>query len=190
MGNNIALSARQLRTNKESLRCWLHGRQVPRLENLVHLCFYLGVTPLCLLRENRSTIIFNQPQAPCGIAPTPPSKKQNRNFDIKGVRRALEIVLQQAEDPPPSMREVGRRLGYAPNHLYKYFLDLCMAISARYRANLGTQHAERVQKVCEEVRQAVHILHMQGRYPSNWQVGKLLRKPSFQGERGEECLAR
>ena len=106
-------------------------------------------------------------------------RRRIRRFDTKGLREALEAVLQHAEDPPPSMHEVALHLEYDPSHLYKHFPDLCQAISRRYQDYRKAMSEERFQRTCDEVREAVRRLHEQGRYPSNRQLSKVLPKPAI-----------
>jgi hypothetical protein len=75
------------------------------------------------------------------------------------------------------MREVAQHLGYDQSHLYKHFPELCRAISTRYLDYQAAKRAERLQRMCDEVRQAVRTLHEQGKYPSDRQIKKLLRTP-------------
>jgi hypothetical protein len=97
---------------------------------------------------------------------------------VSRLRAALESILNQENDPPPCMREVGKRLGYAATHLYYHFPELCRAISARYRAYEQKRKLGRIQELSEEVRRAVRLIYSQNRYPSQRQVGKLL-SPRF-----------
>src|SRR6266704_1417180 len=56
-------------------------------------------------------------------------------------------VSEASEYPPPSMRDVGKRLGYHPPHLAKRFPDLCRMISERYLAYRTEQKRQRLQKL-------------------------------------------
>ena len=76
------------------------------------------------------------------------------------------------------MQEVASRLQYDYSRLTKDFPDLCHTISDRYAKYRAKQRVERQQRLCEEVRQAVHLVHTQGRYPSKRRVSKLLTAPA------------
>jgi hypothetical protein len=84
--------------------------------------------------------------------------------------------LQSKEDPPPSMREVARRLSYDQSHLYKHFPDLCHAISARYLAYQQEQRQSRLRRISGEIQQTLRTLHENGNSLSERQVGKMLIK--------------
>ena len=68
--------------------------------------------------------------------------------------------------------------------LYKYFLDLYRATSARYRAYRKKQREERKQRILDEVRQVTYRVHKQGLYPSQERVRLLLAKPGSIKEPG------
>ena len=102
-------------------------------------------------------------------------KRRFRKFETERLRCALEGVLQEEENPPPSMREVAKRLQYDSSHMYKHFPELCRAIAARYRAHQKEQRRQRLQRICDEVKQTARTLQAQGLIPSERQVGKSLQ---------------
>lgn len=98
-----------------------------------------------------------------------------RRFDANAIEQALEEALR--EDPPPSMRQVAKRLGYDPSHVYKRFPQLCRAISQRRQLGQTKNKNLRLQKDRDELREAMYKLHEQGLYPSQTQLQKVLSKP-------------
>jgi len=172
--SSISILARQLHVGWKTTQEWLQGEQIPQLGTLVQLCAYLKTSPLRLLTGNTEV-------ATSTLSCEPPLseilRRRLRKMDTARLRSSLEEILQAAEDPPPSMREVGQRLAYDQSVLFKYFPDLCRAISTRYLEYQHKRGTERRQKVAEEVRQAVYTLYRQGNYPSQRQVRRLLRTP-------------
>ncbi len=175
---SIAALARRLHVGRRTVQDWLQGLQIPQSGTLVQLCAYLETSPLRLLTGSaeeaasaKRHISFCEPPS------SEVSRRRLRKLDTTWLRSSLEEILQNMEEPPPSMREVGQRLAYDPSVLLKYFPDLCGAISARYLEYQHNRGAKRRQKVAEEVRQAVYTLHGQGNYPSQRQVRRLLRTP-------------
>lgn len=169
----------RLQIHPSSLRAWLQGRQFPHLGNLIRICFLLKISPLRLLTGNATEVVATQQQAPEVSTTVEKPKRRFRRFDTKGLHEALEAVLQHAEDPSPSMHEVSLRLGYDPSHLYKHFPDLCQAISRRYQDYQKVMREERLQRTCDQVREAMRRLHEQGCYLSNRQLHKVLAKPAI-----------
>jgi hypothetical protein len=94
------------------------------------------------------------------------------------MQSVLEAALRSTDEPPLSMADITRALGYDQANFRRYFPELCRAISRRYRDYLMEKRRERLQKLCEEVRQATLSLHAQGCYPGNRQVAKMLSKPT------------
>lgn len=174
---SISILARRLHVGWKTAQEWLRGEQLPQLGTLVQLCAYLETSPLRLLTGNTEAATTKRPILLCEPPLSEVSRRRLRKMDTAWLRSSLEEILQNAEDPPPSMREVGQRLVYDPSVLLKYFPDLCRAISARYLEYQHKKGTQRRQKVAEEVRQAVYTLHGQGNYPSQRQVRRLLRTP-------------
>lgn len=158
---------------------WQHGRNVPQLGTLVKVSALLNIPLLNLLMADIaeidvSPVVRRQSE---DVLPVRPRKRQRRKATKKRLRATLEAVIQNAEDPPPSMREVAERLHYSSSYLAKLFPDLCRTISARHARYRTEKRVERQRRLCEEVRQAIHLLHAQGHYPSKRQVSKLLATP-------------
>jgi Fe-S-cluster containining protein len=100
-----------------------------------------------------------------------------RHADTEHLQKMLEAIMVNDENPPPSMREVARRLGYSVQVLCRHFPAMCRAISERYSAYRTHRRDETVRRICDEVRSAVLRLHAQGEYPSLRKVRSLLGKP-------------
>ncbi len=95
-------------------------------------------------------------------------------FDYQRIQQRLREVLASNEEVP-SVTELARQLGYSASLIWKHFTDLCKCISARYLAQKRKRREERVRATCEEIRQAVLLLHNQGIYPGAKRVSHLLK---------------
>jgi DNA-binding phage protein len=100
-----------------------------------------------------------------------------RRTDAEHVQELLEAIMADDEDPPPSMQEVARRLGYSVQLLNRHFPEICRAISERYVAYQKRKRDETVRLKCDEVRSIVIRVYEQGEYPSQRKVRNLLRNP-------------
>ncbi|MEH2283046.1 MAG: TniQ family protein [Nostoc sp.] len=97
---------------------------------------------------------------------------------LKKMQWELEAVLKSQEYPPPSMKEVARRLGKKSVHsLPNNFPELCSAISVRYASYVQERRTERVKKLSQEVRQVALQLHLEGVEPTASRISVLLKKP-------------
>jgi AcrR family transcriptional regulator len=99
-------------------------------------------------------------------------QKGNRSSLVKArdsLRDQLADILALDEQPPPSMREVARRLGRPPMSLKYQFPDLTSAIVARYQA-AQEAHVEALRE------QLLSLLAREGvPPPSAIEVARLLR---------------
>jgi len=136
-----------LQVDKETVRVWLKGKKLPQLNSLLQICYCSGTSLLNFMTEEvivadiaRITKCFDR-QLQCPST-TPRSGSQ---FNGEQVRHALEAALN--EYPPPSLTEVVRRHGYRSyTTLYKYFPDICRAISAQYADYKKTNRLEKMQR--------------------------------------------
>ena len=100
---------------------------------------------------------------------------------IVSIMRERTPSLPQAvlanEEPPPCMREVGKRLGYDASHLYKHFPQLCAAISKGYLEYQKARRRESEVALVQEIRLAVRTIYEQGTYPTYRLTKSILNKP-------------
>jgi hypothetical protein len=178
MQGNVDAFARRVRLYPVTVGQWYRG-SVPRLDSLLELTRRLGVNPRqCLVEGFDAMRACPAPRKDDGESAAERLSPRRVPFDDDGVRRALEAFLVSAEDPPPSLREMARRLGLGTSEgLYRRFPELCRAIAARYLAGRRQRTARRQEDLRHEVRQVVATLHAQGLYPSANRVHALLRQP-------------
>jgi hypothetical protein len=169
--------ARRMGLAKDRIWHCIHLGYVPRLELLLKLCHCFGTSPLRFLTADQIVVDLSRINFPVLSQLPARPKTSPKPFDTAGLRRALETVLTGDEDPPPPMRQVAKRLGYRHADLHNRFPDLCRAISARYLAYRKEQSRQKIQRLCDEVRQAIYRIDAQGMYPSAARVAALLRAP-------------
>jgi hypothetical protein len=165
----------RLNSNLSSIRDWLAGKQLPHLGNLLRICFLFQTTLVGFFTENARERTLSLQAVPQTSVAGGRTRRRLRRFDTNGIHLALVKVLQ--EDPPPTMRQVAKLLGYDPSDVYKHFPDLCQAISRRYQMEQANRSVIRWQRDREELREAMHKLTSQGVYPSQRQLQKVLSKP-------------
>jgi transcriptional regulator with XRE-family HTH domain len=171
--------ARLLQVQPSTIWEWQHARKVPQLGMLVKISALLEVPLFNLLTATNVEIdVSVDHRKPLETTlPAKSRKRRRRKVTKKRLRSALEAVIQHPTDPPPSMREVAESLKYSASYLARVFPELCKKISARHTHYQTEKGVERHQRLCEEVQQAIQLLHAQGRYPSKRQVSKLLTAP-------------
>jgi len=170
--------ARQVGLTESTIRHWERGEIVPSLWLLLHVCYHLRTSPLRVLTGTVADLPPVDPEPPSALPfPLRPVRARTA-FDCETMRQALEDILTSTEEPPPSLREVARRLGRAEEVLRRRLPELCHAISKRYLREQRAQGLRRRQQVCEEVRQATYHVHAQGQYPSAYRVAQLVSHPA------------
>lgn len=178
-GGNMSALARQLGVSVCTVSEWQQGRQVPHLALLLRVCDRLSLSPLRLLTGGVAKAGSLWVSQSDGDEAPPRPTRSRTPFDTESVRGRLEEALASEETPPPAMREIARRLGYAHSDLHTRFPDLCRAISARYLAYRRAGSVQRRAQLLTEVRDAVRQVDAQGLYPSANRVALLLSKPGF-----------
>ena len=92
------------------------------------------------------------------------------------LRGELEAVLDGNEYPPPSLKEVARRLGYSRATFYNNFPELSYAISNRYTSHLNASRAELITRWVQKVCACAISLHNEQIKPTNARVAEKLPK--------------
>jgi transcriptional regulator with XRE-family HTH domain len=178
-GGNVTALAERLGLEMITLSAWKRGRSIPCLGLLLRVCYRLGTKPLAFLLDDATTTTVAEGNQIVPPKLPRPSRTNRQPFDAAKMQRALEAVMASGESPPPSMREVSRRLGTHHSFLIQKLPELCRAISARYLAHHREQGAQKRQRLCAEIRQAVHEVHRWGLYPSASRIAPLLSQPGF-----------
>jgi hypothetical protein len=96
--------------------------------------------------------------------------------DSASIQTFIQSVLQGKTDPLP-VRHVARHLGVGEKYLVGRFPQECAEITTQYLAHRTVRAKERVERECNEVRQAVSALREQGVMPSVAQVTARLSHP-------------
>ena len=157
-GGKRAPLARLLQANRGTLGDWQRGEQVPEFGRFLKMCFHLNLSPLSLLIGCSA-----QDEAPRIPARTQPIERKassanrpGRLADLKQFHDSLHAALQ--EYPPPTFKEVARRLNRRPATILHHFPDQYRTLVARHaryqkscaqdrwnRAKLGLEAALREQ---------------------------------------------
>lgn len=175
---NIAAFAKIFSLPKNTVWMWCKGKRIPELRMILTVCYCLDISLLDFITLKQQA--FQSPR----INPQRLSTSLRftrispRAFDYMATEKYLQNFLNSTERFL-KMKEVARRLKIDRRIIYSYFPNLCKAISAKYRSYQKQQTAERIQKCCQEVEQAVRSLHQVGEYPSEARVSTLISQPGY-----------
>jgi len=131
--SNISALARLVELNVATLQTYVRGTHVPYFDSLLHICSALSITPLEFLtakalpsQKIQKFVVDNLPVVSRG------KWKPVSADDVQRMRKALEAVIAEERDPPPSLLEVANSIGYHCDTIRKHCPDLSKRISARY----------------------------------------------------------
>ncbi|MEH2306981.1 TniQ family protein [Nostoc sp.] len=175
--NNAAAFSRLIGVPKNSLWMWQSTKTLPELNTLLKICYELEISLVEFLTpKNLITKSFTKiSQKHLQLSRTP--RVSPKSFDQYQVKDALLAILAGNEEPPPTMEEVGKRLGHHNRTISRHFPDLCSAISAKCRNYNKACRLKSIEKFCSEVREIVLSLNAQGVYPTEGRVCELMPNP-------------
>jgi len=171
---NVASFARSLGVNKERVKGWLAQKKLLDIEALLYVCYFLGCSLGEFLFEDALTYQLHEVNRfPLKTLRKGTSVQTNRAT----VWEILEKTLTTEEDPPPSVREMARRLNCNVRILYECHPTACNGIATRYREYIRRQAKERVQLHRDEIRRVSLALRTAGVPISYHNVNQRLSRP-------------
>ena len=147
---NISALARLAELNVQALWSYMRGTDVPYFDSLLRLCYALSVTPLEFLMRKALPDQRIPQFVTNDVAVVSRGKwKPVSADDVRRMRQALEGVLTEEKDPPPSLQKVATRIGYHVATVRKHCPDISKRISARYRRNWTENDTHRMKQGLE-----------------------------------------
>jgi len=152
-GGKVARFSSKVGIGRQQIQRYIEGETVPSLKTLLQLCESLGVSLLHFL--TREPTVEDLTRASVRL-PRLESSVKKQPFEIlhnaDSVRLALEGAL--LENPPPSVTELSKRLGYTSSgSIYYHAPDLARDLAEKYALHKRAQHLEKMQNVLENVLQ-------------------------------------
>jgi hypothetical protein len=154
---------------------WCQGKRIPEMDMLLRLCYRLDLS-LCevLFQEELLQPSLRDPVPPALF----PSRKRTA-IDKERIFHLLEQEACKAENPPPSLKEVGLRFGYQPTTLYKINRTACHAIAERHTAYRRQLREKRLQGYREEIRQIALYLQAEQISLTQKHISRYLAQPAI-----------
>lgn len=175
-GGNIAAFARMLDLPRNTVENWCQGKRIPEMDMLLRLCYRLKLSLDEVLFQEAEML---QPRLQ---DPIPEARFQSRKriaIDKERIFRLLEEAAISTDDPPPSLQEVGQRLGYQPTTLYKVNRAACHAIAKRHTAYRQELREKRLQGYREETRQIALYLQAEQVTLTQRHIARYLTQPAI-----------
>ncbi len=162
--------AQAIGTGKENFHRWVND-QDPTLETLLKFCYRCEITPWQVMNGKLEPLERVLREGACRAAPLPPRRQQR--LDHERCLRHLHVALSESA-APPSLRQVGRQLGYNSTALLTYhFPEACALIIQRHAEYREQRKEQRLLKLREDIRQAVFSLYAQGEYPLRYKLSTI-----------------
>jgi hypothetical protein len=173
----ISETARRFDVPGCTVLTWLKGTSLPKLEKLLAICRKLETSPLPFLTLALPESGSKRIAAPRARSERPRTSNWSTKIDLAKIRVELEETLRNGASNPPSTAEVCRRIGHSPMTLYKYFPELCRAISKAHMEWCVERRVRREQALIEEVCRVATSLKEDGIEPSVRRVSYRMAKP-------------
>ena len=172
---NVAAFARSLELPRGTVENWHQGKRIPELDMLLRLCYRLDLSlGEVLFEEDLLQLSLREPVPPARF----PSRKRTA-ITQENIAHQLEQAASSAENPPPSLKEVGLRLGYQPTTLYKINRAACHAIAKRHTAYRQELREKRLQGYREEIRRIALYLQAEQVRLSQRHIARYLAQPAI-----------
>jgi transcriptional regulator with XRE-family HTH domain len=171
-----AAFARSLGLPRGTVENWRQGKRVPEMDMLLRLCYRLDLSLCEVLLQEEGML------QPSLRDPVPPALFPSRKWaaiNKESISHQLEQAASRAENPPPSLEEVGQQLGYQPNTLYKINRTACHAIVERYTAYRREFREKRLQGYREEIRRIALYLQAEQVALTQRHIARYLVQPAI-----------
>jgi transcriptional regulator with XRE-family HTH domain len=176
VGGDIAAFARLLDLSRHTVENWCQGKRIPELDMLLRLCYRLNLSLDEVLFQGAEVL------QPCLQDLIPEARfrpRRRTTIDKERIFRLLELAANSTEDPPPSLQEMGQRLGYQPTTLYKINRVACHAIAEHFTAYLCQIREKRLQGYREEIRQIALLLQAEKVALTRKHIARYLAQPAI-----------
>ncbi len=178
-GKSVSEFAHELGVTRATAQHWFSHQKLPQMDMLLRICSVLGISLCEFLLNDLTTLCPRIHEGASKKRLTPLSKWKAKPLDQEQTRQMLLDILVEKVEPPPSVKQVARQLGYDPHVLYKCDKATCRAISARYLEYVRQQREERVQRLREEVQLLAKQLYAEGKSLSKHHLQQVLQKRGY-----------
>ncbi len=173
---NFSAFTRALGIQLATVHQWHQGKALPELPMLLQFCCRLGLSLHQVLFQEVETLQLQFSASPL-LEPLAP--KETIAADEVPIYQALEKVLADNEQPPPTLGKIARQLGRANQTLYSIHPTACRTIIARYKAYVQQQKEARLQRFYDEIERIAVQLHAKGEVLNQTSIASQLSQPGI-----------
>jgi hypothetical protein len=163
-GGDALAFAQLLGVGKHAVWNWQAGKTLPQFPLILEMCYSLGSSLPDFLSGLR---VVSGRKIMGRFSNRNSTQNQHKSYRSRGQRiKSVEIdqALQAAlkENPPPSMKEIVKRLDHSSNTIHRHFPALCQAIAERFADYRKIRAAVRKEVARAEVKVLAYELHARG----------------------------
>ncbi|MBD2461658.1 TniQ family protein [Oscillatoria sp. FACHB-1407] len=150
---NVSSFANKVGIEDQQIHRHIKGKTFPSLKTLLQLCKHLEVTLLKFLTEEPTVEDLARASA---RLPQLKNSTKRESFVIRHNQSSIELALKEAllENPPPSVTELSKRLGYASSGpLYYHASSLSYALAEKHLDYERVRRFEKMRSILESTLQ-------------------------------------
>jgi hypothetical protein len=159
---------------------WRHFEKAPSFQKVLEICYACGISPIQLMSNKAGTI--NAIQAISELSSRQPTHHRLQIVNREEIREYLQAIIG-GRKPSRAICQIEREMGVGFRTIEKIFPLECSLVSRQHLAQRAQGWRQRIAVACDEVRQVVSALHVQGIYPSRncvrsrLSIPDMMRKP-------------
>jgi hypothetical protein len=163
-GGDALAFAQLLGVGKHAVWNWQAGKTLPQFPLILEMCYSLGASLPDFLS---GACVVSRQKVMDRISHRNGNRDQQESYRSRG-QRIMSVEMEQAlraalrENPPPSMREIIKRLNHSSNTIHRHFPALCQAIVERFADYRKIRVAVRKEVARAEVKALAYELHARG----------------------------
>jgi hypothetical protein len=161
---NASAFARIMQAGRGDVSRWRRGKALPRLPLLLDMAFRVGASLMDFLLGSPDCVssqgFLRSAPVESDRRPRRTSLQYGRRMNDPEVFRTLQLALN--ENPPPSVRQVMKRISHSEVTVRRHFPDLCRDLAKLYAEYRVKRSIERKSQAGEEVKRLAYELNANG----------------------------
>jgi ubiquinone biosynthesis protein COQ9 len=114
-------------------------------------------------------------------------EKRSRKIIGEEVEQILEKIAQGTSSPPLSLAQASRELGYSSATLRRHFPQPSAQIAAKFENYKHAKAQARLERLAEEIGQAVERIRAEGQVPTGSRVQRLMDNSNLLRKEGQRA---
>ncbi|WP_197047434.1 TniQ family protein [Planktothrix serta] len=177
--DNIAAFAAIHKIPKNTFWGWYSGKNRPPLSALTQICYNLKISLFQFLTQDFNLSAIPDRDQKVEMEYCKNTRSSARTLDFNHIENTLSLILSQAGESLPTIAEIAEQLQINRRLLSRHFPDLCHQIVTKRRNYVRMSHLTAIEHCCQEIKEAIALLHQSGEYPTESRVCELISNPGY-----------